>query len=103
MGITEFRITEQRFFDMWLHQNRAEPTGAWFEGSLLDNDVYSCKRGYAFVYELGLTEWTSGYLVKFAPYEDAESLDALWREWHERESEWREWCEWNNAREGSAA
>lgn len=83
-AMTEFIIKD---FDKWFHQNRAEYTGAFFEGVLLDNFVLDCKRGYAFVYEHALTEWTSAYRVKFAPYKDWDTCMKLFDEFYELEDE----------------
>lgn len=42
----EFFISPQGL-KKWMHQNRADYTGAFVEGTLLDNFVIACKRGFA--------------------------------------------------------
>lgn len=72
--------------DKWVYQNSAEPVEV-IDGSLIDNVVYSCRRGVAFVYEECLNCWSSGYLMKFISYSDAQRLPdqirALWDEWQQ--------------------
>lgn len=63
----------------WLHQNKAENTGEFVEGSLLDNFVVSCKRGFAAVYERYVNPWVSEYLVEF----QAGSAPDVWKRWFE--------------------
>lgn len=70
-------------FSTWLHQNAAEPLDC-YEGCLLDNCVYACKRGYAFVYERYLNEFTSYYAVEFVPYKDETNALKLWDVWERR-------------------
>ena len=41
----EFSISSKGL-EKWMHQNRAEYTGAFVEGTLLDNFVIACKRGF---------------------------------------------------------
>lgn len=83
----------------WMHQNRAEHTGAYFEGCLLDNFVLACKRGYAFVYESYVNPNMSEYAIRFVPYEDVMTCDEMWCEFyafwdeHERDIEEDEFME----------
>ncbi len=79
--MTTFEISYGENFNTWERQNAGEYTGDFVDGCLLDNFVIACKRGYAFCYENFVNEWTSNYLVKFAPYKDKESCSALWKEW----------------------
>ena len=75
-------------FETWLKQNEAEAMDC-VEGCLLDNAVYACKRGYAFVYESFVNSWSSEYKVKFVPYK--EDSTALWQEWENfRDKNWAE-------------
>lgn len=53
--------------EKWIYQNRAEYTGAFVEGCLLDNFVLACKRGFVAVYEHILNCWSSDYLIEFQP------------------------------------
>ena len=64
-----------RALPMWLHQNRAEETGDWFPGSLLDNMCCFCKNGFAAIYEHYVNEWTSNYYVEFT--RDADERDEI--------------------------
>lgn len=66
----------------WIEENRAEHTGDFVEGVLLDNFVLSCEWGYAAVYEVHLNEWSSIYRVE---YETGEAKD-VWKRWHEFEA-----------------
>lgn len=73
-----FRPSE---LEKWMHQNKAQHTGACVEGCLLDNFVLACKRGFAAVYERYVNEWTSEYRVEF---EQGAALE-VWRRWYEFE------------------
>lgn len=53
------------FLDTWLHQNKAECTGDYYEGVLLDNFVVRTKNGIAAIYEHYVNPNKSDYLVKF--------------------------------------
>ena len=66
-GVTRFRLDPGAAFDKWVHQNRAEYTGDYIEGCLLDNFIMCTPRGYAAFYESYLNEWTSDYYVEFQP------------------------------------
>lgn len=72
----------------WAYQNRAVYTGAFFEGSLLDNYILACKRGYAAVYERYVNHNMSEHIFKFAPYKDPKAVAELWSEFLEREKEY---------------
>ena len=86
------RMTVFRLYDMdkWAAQNDAECID-FAEGCLLDNMVYACKRGTAFIFEEYANTWTSMYMVYFIPYKEQENnaeYDALWDRFnalHERE------------------
>ena len=76
------RLTKFRLYDLdkWTAQNRAECID-FVEGCLLDNLVYECKRGTAFIFEEYVSAWTSAYMVYFIPYKEQENnaeYDALW-------------------------
>lgn len=67
--------------EKWMHQNRAEYTGVFVEGCLLDNFVVATKRGFAAFYEHYLNEWSSDYIVEFQPG----PAQTVWRRWYEFE------------------
>lgn len=79
---------------MWKHQNNAVPVEC-FDGVLVDNTMYACKRGYCAAYEQPLNEWSSTLVYEFAPYDDTAAVNALWDEFLERmgdsESAWLTW------------
>ena len=81
--MSEFTVRNE---EKWLHQNRAEYVDT-FEGCLMDNHMFACKRGYCAVYEIPRNEWQSIHLFRFAPYRDEEAVEKLWSEWlDEKES-----------------
>lgn len=80
-GVTSFRISPENL-DMWMHQNEAEYTGAFVEGSLLNNFVLACKRGFAAVYEHYLNCWSSDYLIEFQPG----AAQDVWKNWYNLEN-----------------
>ena len=49
----------------WLHQNKADYTGLFVDGCLLDNFVVVTKRGFAAIYEEYLNPNSSGYYIEF--------------------------------------
>ena len=57
----------------WMHQNKAQYTGAYVEGVLVDSFVVETKRGVAAIYEHALNEWTSNYYVE---------VDKIWADWY---------------------
>lgn len=64
--ITTFTISSTDF-EKWAHQNRAEYTGDYFAGCLLDNFIVTTKNnGLAAVYEKPLNVWSSCYYIEFA-------------------------------------
>lgn len=69
----------------WMHQNKAQYTGAYVEGVLVDSFVVETKRGVAAIYEHYLNEWTSNYCVEFTPYKSGAEVNELWKEWNEFE------------------
>ena len=69
----------------FMHQNNAEYTGDFVEGSLLDNFIISCKRGFIAVYEKYVNPNSSEYLFKFAAYKNKEDVDCLFSEFIEFE------------------
>ena len=87
--ITSFYLAHSDL-DKWMYQNKAEYTGEYVEGVLLDSFVVSTKRGYAFFYEHVLNCWSSDYAVYFIPYKSGEkhlkAYDRLWAEWMDFES-----------------
>lgn len=62
--MTSFRIGATNL-EKWMAQNKAEYTGDFVDGALLDNFMLACKRGFAAVYEHYLNCWSSDYLVEF--------------------------------------
>lgn len=64
--------------EKWLFQNKAECTGDFIEGVLLDNFVVSTKRGFAAIFERSLNCWSSDYEIVFQP---GEAQD-VFAEWH---------------------
>ena len=77
--MTEFIVWN---LEKWMHQNRAQYTGAYVDGCLLDNFVLSVKRGYAFIYETYLNANSSAYRCKFVPYKNQDMIDSAWAEWY---------------------
>lgn len=78
----------------WMHQNGAEFTGAYVEGTLLDNYILQCRRGWCAVYERYATPNNSYHEFRFTPYSDQTECDALWAEFMEFEERLhREWVE----------
>ena len=54
--------------NMWLHQNKAQFTGDFSEGVLLDNFVVVTKRpAIACIYEHYLNDSSSDYYIEFEP------------------------------------
>ena len=78
--MTEFDIGP-RYFEKWFHQNKAEYTGDFVEGSLLDNFVIETKRGFAAIYEKYVNEWTSCYHVVF----QKGAAQDVFKQWYEFE------------------
>lgn len=76
--------------EKWLHQNRAEYTGDFFEGCLLDNFIVTCKNGVAACYEHYCNEWSSCYEIHFGRISD--DINAIYKEFYEREEMAREAC-----------
>lgn len=70
----------------WMHQNEAEVIDM-FEGTLHDNYLLGCKRGYAVAFVKPVNEWNSVHLVKFAPYSD-EDCTELFSLFYERKDEY---------------
>ena len=64
-GVTRFRLDPGPAFEKWARQNRAEFTGDYIEGCLLDNFIMCTPRGFAAFYENYLNEWASDYYVEF--------------------------------------
>ena len=65
-GVTCFRLDPDQL-EKWMHQNKADYTGDYIEGCLLDNFIVSTKRGYAAIYENVVNTWTSDYYIEFQP------------------------------------
>lgn len=70
-------------FPKWFHQNKAEYTGDYEEGCLLDNFIVETKRGYAVFYEHYLNANSSDYLVEFQPYNESQGGNELYDRWYE--------------------
>lgn len=71
---------------MWMHQNEAVLIDC-FEGVLVDNELYACKRGYCAAYEKALNEWSSTQVYVFAPYKDESACAELLDEFECRRDE----------------
>lgn len=78
--MTEFNISPSHF-GRWLHQNKAEYTGNFVEGVLLDNFVVATKRGFAAIYEKPLNPNQSWYHVVF----EAGTAQNMFSQWYEFE------------------
>ena len=63
--ITVIKHCSQDFINMLIHQNEGELIEFCY-GSLLDNCLYACKKGYMSITESYLNEWSSDYLVLFS-------------------------------------
>ena len=79
-GVTCLRLDADKL-EKWMHQNKADFTGDYIEGCLLDNFVISTKRGYAAVYENYVNTWTSDYYIEFQPG----AARDVFRRWYEFE------------------
>lgn len=69
--------------EKWMHQNKAEYTGDFFDGGLLDNFIVYCKNGVAALYEHYCNEWSSCYEVHFGRTE--KEINAIYDEFYKRE------------------
>lgn len=67
--------------EKWMHQNKAEYSGSFIDGCLLDNFVVMTKRGFAAFYEHYVNGWTSDYIVEFEP----STAQTVWRRWYDFE------------------
>lgn len=89
-------------FTKWIHQNEAELIDC-IEGSLLDNYLYACKRGYCFVFEKYVNPNMSEHVFHFIPYKQANdnnpdynALCQIWDKWsQERDNLEAELIEWS--------
>ena len=63
-GVTTFYLNPCEL-EKWMYQNKADYTGDYFEGCLLDNFIVSTKNGIAAIYEHYVNSNQSDYLVKF--------------------------------------
>ena len=84
--MTTFTL-QPRGLAKWLYQNRAEYTGDFVEGCLLDNFVVSTKRGFAAVYEKYQNANSSVYRVEFEPG-TAQNVFHAWYEFEEAAAQW---------------
>lgn len=66
----------------WMHQNKAEYTGDFVEGCLLDNFVVETRRGFAAIYEQYATPNSSVYRVEFEPG-TAQNVFARWYKFYD--------------------
>jgi hypothetical protein len=62
----------------WMQQNKAEYTGDFLDGCLLDNFVVKTKRGYAAVYEKYVNEGMSTYRIEW----QAGNADNVFANWY---------------------
>lgn len=79
--ITTFYLRGGKDFEKWVYQNKAEYSGNYVEGCLLDNFIMVTKRGFAAFYEVPCTTWTSKYRVEF----QKGAAQDVWRKWYEFE------------------
>ena len=81
--MTALNIDAERL-ELWLHQNAAELIEI-VEGSLIDNYLYECKRGQAFIYEVYRNEWSSSHRAHFITRKEAQqgtpAALAEWERW----------------------
>lgn len=69
----------------WMHQNKAQYTGAYVEGVLVDSFIVETKRGTAALYEHCLNPNSSDYYVEFVDYKYGfknGEMDKLWSNWY---------------------
>ena len=68
----------------WIAQNKAETIDC-IDGCLLDNLVFACKNGIAFVYEKYLNCWSSCHELNFIRYkeENKQLINQYWDEWEQ--------------------
>lgn len=64
----------------FIQEHNAEYTGDFVDGTLLDNFMLGCDNGYAAVFEIALTCWTSCYEIQ---YQEGKATD-VWNEWYHR-------------------
>lgn len=76
-GVTRFRIEPQNL-EKWLHQNKADYLGDYFDGVLLDNFTVMTKKGYAAIYENFVNTNQSDYLVEFASFKNSDRIFNKW-------------------------
>lgn len=72
--------------EKWLYQNKAEFTGDFLEGCLLDNFIVSTRRGYAAIYERYINPNKSGYYVEF----EAGPAQNVFSNWYKMEEAYNE-------------
>lgn len=80
--MTTFYIYGENELQEWMLRNKAEYTGDFIEGCLLNNFVVSTPRGYAAIYEHYVNEWTSCYYVEF----ETGVASAVWDNWYRFET-----------------
>ena len=68
-------------YSKWIHQNNAKVLDL-VEGCLIDSVLVDCKRGCAAMFETALNEWSSAFLVYFAPYNDLDALETVNNMWN---------------------
>ena len=73
--------------EKWLHQNRAQYTGDFLEGCLLDNFVVMTRRGYAAIYEKYLNANSSCYRVEWEPG----PAQNVFKRWYDFEKQYNEY------------
>lgn len=64
-GVTIIKEVNQKFKNLLVDQNNAWLTEFCY-GSLLDNELFECKKGYMAFYETFCNEWSSSYTVYFS-------------------------------------
>lgn len=78
--------------EKWRHQNNAH-TLDYYEGSLIDNFLLGCKRGFCAVYECYVNSNMSEHLYIFVPYDDETSCKELVNQFTDRRREYCEYCD----------
>lgn len=77
--MTVFRLNPSQY-EKWVYQNCGD-VADFIEGTLLDSVLIDCKRGRAAIFETALNEWSSAYIVYFAPYKDPDALENVNSMW----------------------
>lgn len=75
---------ESTAYEMWKEQNEAQVEEFRY-GTLIDNELFSCKNGMAILFERYQNCWTSCYEVWFArSKKDIHALENYWYDFCEK-------------------